>query len=188
MTLKKWIGFGLGFAGILYFVKLDLSCLYVLEGVTIYNNAYIMLLLSVISASAGWVLVRYLMQYKNMSIAYINGIAMVLGGLQACIASCFFEATSVTMTSFTSSFWLLLGMVILIANILFYNLYGYLLKQYTATFLSFVGFITPLFTALYDYLFLGIPIHVDFFITIGIVGCGIYLFYQEELKQGYIVS
>jgi drug/metabolite transporter (DMT)-like permease len=77
--------------------------------------------------------------------------------------------------------------MIFIANILFYNLYGYLLKRYTATFLSFAGFVTPLFAAYFEWLFFGALMPIEFFITIIIVGFGIYLFYQEELNQGYIV-
>jgi drug/metabolite transporter (DMT)-like permease len=81
----------------------------------------------------------------------------------------------------------LLGSMILIANIIFYNLYGYLLKKYTATFLSFVGFVTPLFAAFFEWFFFGTMVPHEFFLTVCIVGAGIFIFYQEELKQGYIV-
>jgi drug/metabolite transporter (DMT)-like permease len=73
--------------------------------------------------------------------------------------------------------------MIIIANIIFYNLYGYLLHFYSATWLSFVGFITPLFAALYGWLFLNETIGWAYFISIFIVFWGLYLFYQDELKK-----
>lgn len=184
MTSVKWLGFGLGFIGIIYFIKPNFACI----SAGNFDKAYLLMITSVVSASLGWILVRKLMILRSMPIILINGVAMLLAGFESLIASSYTE-TSITIhwQHLQGSFWLLLGLIVLIANVIFYNLYGHLLKRYTATFLSFVGFVTPLFTAFYDWIFLGIPVHTDFFITIIVVGSGIYLFYQEELKQGYIV-
>lgn len=186
MTIQKWIGFTFGFSGIIYFVKPNIVC--ISQGN--FDIAYLYLLISVVSASLGWILVRYLMTHYAMPITLINGVAMFFAGLQALLVSHFVEQVSIInrLSSVPSFFWMLLGLIVFIANILFYNLYGYLLQKYTATFLSFVGFVTPLITALYDWLFLGVPVHVDFYVTIVIVGIGIYLFYKEELRQGYIIQ
>lgn len=185
MTNLKWVGFGLGFSGIIYLIKPNLFCMS--EG--IFDTAYVLLFVSVISASLGWILVRYFVKTRSMPIILINGVAMFLAGLQSLVVSNFTETSIVQhWPHLQFSFWFLLGLVILLSNFIFYNFYGYLLKKYTATFLSFAGFVTPLFTALYDWVLLDIPVHFDFVITIVIVGCGIYLFYKEELKQGYIVA
>lgn len=183
MTLLKWIGFGLGFCGILYFVSPTIWCFD-----SSFDMSYILLFVSVMSAALGWVVVRYFVKARNFSILFINGIAMLLASVQSFAFSRAVEGQVVLPWGHMHNFLFLLVTIILIANIIFYNLYGYLLKKYTATFLSFVGFVTPLFTAFYDWLFLGQMIDIRFFVTVGIVGCGIYLFYKEELKQGYVLS
>ncbi len=183
MTLKKWIGFGLGFSGIMYYIRPDFAC----YDLTL-DMSYVLLLISVMSASLGWVTVRHFVKTRKFSILFINGIAMLLAGIESLAASRAIEGDVLLPWGHMQNFLVLLALAVLISNVLFYNLYGYLLKKYTATFLSFVGFVTPLFTALYDWLLLGNVVHFDFFITIAIVGCGIYLFYQEELQQGYIAT
>ncbi|MCV5950917.1 DMT family transporter, partial [Escherichia coli] len=66
-----------------------------------------------------------------------------------------------------------------------YNLYGTLLKRYSATFMSFAGFTTPLFTALFGWLVLGEIVTWPFYVSFCIVLLGLVLFDQEELKQSY---
>ena len=70
--------------------------------------------------------------------------------------------------------------LILIANIICYNLYGYLLSRYSPTFLSFAGFMTPLFAAFLGWLFLGEQVTWHFFATIGFVILGLYLFHEKK--------
>jgi len=185
MTLRKWIGFALGFSGLLYFVKPDFVC--IAQGAV--NSSYVLLFISVVSSSVAWIFIRHFVKNCSMPITLINGVTMLLAGFVSLLVSICTQNVSEIDLLYTmpSQFWILLTLIILIANVVFYNLYGYLLKKYTATFLSFVGFVTPLFTACYDWIFLQIPVSHDFFVTIIIVGCGIYIFYQEELKQGYIL-
>lgn len=180
MTPKKWLGFGLGLIGIIYFIRPEQLCY---GG---FDWSYGLLLISVSSASLGWVIVRYFINSRGFSILFINGVAMLLAGIESFVLSWFLQEQAVLPWGHMQNFLTLLGLIILIANVLFYNLYGYLLKRYTATLLSFIGFTTPLFTALYDWLFLGYHVSSNFFISIAIVACGIYIFYQEELRQSYI--
>jgi drug/metabolite transporter (DMT)-like permease len=139
---------------------------------------------------------------------FANGIAMLGGGLLALPTSLVFEGIptlTIPATSKQGGFifghllyyttpyiasigtCVILGIsLILIANVIGYNLQSFLLRTYTATFLSFAGFITPLFAAFYGWLFLGELVSWDFFATIMIVFIGLYLFYRQELAQGYI--
>jgi drug/metabolite transporter (DMT)-like permease len=73
--------------------------------------------------------------------------------------------------------------LVIIANIIGFNLYGYLLSKYSATFLSFAGSITPFFAALFGWLFLGERIGWEFFVTGAIVFFGLTLFYQDEFVK-----
>ena len=74
------------------------------------------------------------------------------------------------------------ALMIVVANIAAYNLYGHLLHIYSPTLLSFFGFTTPLFTAVYGFIFLNEPISMAFIVSVGIVSLGLYLFYQDELR------
>ncbi len=97
-----------------------------------------------------------------------------------------FEVWPPVATLMKASFIGPLVLLILIGNFLCFNLQGYLLHIYTATLLSFFGFITPLIAALFDWLWFGQSVSPSFYITVVLVSFGLYLFYQEELKQGYI--
>jgi drug/metabolite transporter (DMT)-like permease len=72
----------------------------------------------------------------------------------------------------------------LISNIICYNLYGFLLKRFTATFMAFAGLVSPLFASLYGYAFLHEQITWHFFASIVLFSLGLVLFYQDEIKQG----
>lgn len=183
MTFFKWLGLVLGFSGIIFFVQPTVGCLH-----ATIDWSYFFILISVFFAALGWILVRLIMKQRALSITIINGWAMLFAGLQSLVVAVFFEQSIDLPWGHMQNFLMLLITIIFIANILFYNLYGYLLKKYTATFLSFVGFVTPLFTAFYDWFFLGYPIDSNFIITIIVISFGIYLFYKEELRQGYIIQ
>ena len=74
----------------------------------------------------------------------------------------------------------------LISNVFCYNLYGFLLKKYTATLLSFVGLLSPIFASLSEWIILGQPPSPILLASTGIVLSGLWIVYQEEIKLGYI--
>ena len=78
--------------------------------------------------------------------------------------------------------------MMLLYNVLCYNLYGFLLKRFTATFLSFMGLLSPIFASLSAWVFLGEPPSWQIFLATGIVSIGLFIVYRAELKQGYIVK
>ena len=75
-----------------------------------------------------------------------------------------------------------------ISNILCYNLYGYLLKRFTATFLSFVGLLSPIFASINSWIILKEPPSWPIFLSTGVIALGLFIVYKAELKQGYIVK
>lgn len=180
MTLKKWIGFSIGIAGILLYLQFQSS--FNIE----YSWYQFLMLASVITSSIGWILVRLLIKHRGYSTLFINGFSMFIGGIIALPISIYMQEVVCVQTIEIPYIIGLMALMILIANIIFYNMYGYLLTKYTATFLSFVGFITPLFAAFFEWIFFGTVVTQEFFIAVAIVGIGIFIFYQEELKQGYI--
>lgn len=153
------------------------------------------LIFSVFSSAYGWMIVKKLLD-KRYSLLLINGISMTGGGILAFILSLIKEGlptiknAPITIPSIVEvigvggEHMVMLGIytfgLVLIANIIGYNLYGYLLSRYSATFLSFAGFMTPLYAALLGWVFFGEKVTWHFFATMMLVVFGLYLFYEKK--------
>lgn len=183
LTLKKWCGLLLGSISLLplifnhheHFISLDLFRLLPLGA----------LLISVAASAYSWILMRDLVMVHNRSPFLVNGIAMLGGGIMALATSALIEPWSPSPVFEWKPFIVSTILMIIVANFLFSNLYSYLLKFYTATFVSFAGFLCPLFTALLGFLLLHEPLDSRFFFSMCGVIVGLIIFYQEELRQGY---
>lgn len=160
--------------------------------ISIYEIA---LIASVTSSAYGWMVVKNLINRKYPLIL-INGISMTGGGILALILSWITEGLPtiknvpvampelVKLFGLTGEQLIMLGgycmALVIIANIIGYNLYGYLLSRYSATFLSFAGFMTPLFAALLGWIFLNEQVTWHFFATMILVVFGLYLFHEKK--------
>ena len=141
------------------------------------------LIIAVACHSYSWIIMRKLVRDKSYSPMMVNGVCMAIGGSFAWGTSLGIEGIA-PVTNWLP-FTLLLCTVVLVSNIICHNIYGFLLRKYTATFMSFAGFTTPLFTALLGWIFLGEEVSTPFYISVFIVFIGLSLFHQEELKKGY---
>ncbi len=180
MTPKKWFGLSLGFGS-----SLLLLFHAGLQNPLAYSVPRLLTLLAVISGAYGWILVRALVK-KGYSPTFINGIGMVGGGAIALFTSWHAETWAPYPVTDWVPFMQATILIVVLANIIFYNLYGFLLKRYTATFLSFAGFMCPLFAAILGYVFLGEIFSPRLLISFFIACLGLSIFYHEELRQGYI--
>jgi drug/metabolite transporter (DMT)-like permease len=181
MTWKKWLGLSIGFIALIPELAKEIT------GPVISPKLMPKLVTvgAVIFSAYGWIILRKLIKDKGYSTFFVNGIGMFFGGVLAFLTSYFTESWCQPVTSWIPFIKLTLS-IIVISNIIFYNLYGYLLKYYTATFLSFAGFLCPIFTALFGWFFLGESVSIGLLISFCIVSIGLYIFYHEELRQGYI--
>jgi len=139
----------------------------------------IFLFISIFSASYAWIVIQNNLKQKDYSLITLNGFAMLIGGIFSFITAPLFE--NVAISNVKNFIWLT-GLIIIIGNVICYNLYGWLLKKYSATFISFTGFSIPLFTALLQWFFFKELVSWAFFATAVFVAIGLYLFYEEELK------
>lgn len=180
MSTKQWIGLIIGFVGLIP-ILITTSLTEQELGEFFYISwPEIAILIAVALQSYGWIIVRKLIKHKGHSPVFVNGLTMVGGGLLALISAPFFEGLHPIEDAGKFVGWLLY--VIIVSNIICYNLYGYLMRYYTATFISFAGFIVPIFAALYGWGFLNEKITWHFYLSCLIVFFGLYLFYQDELK------
>jgi len=147
----------------------------------------LMLIVSVLSSALGWLIFKNLITKHGYTSFLINGYAMLFGGLLALGTSLVWEGIPhIGQTGSSQEILLFIAYtayMILIANIIAYNLYGHLLRIYSPTMLSFFGFTTPLFAAANGFIFLNEPISMAFIASVLMVSVGLYFFYQEELKE-----
>ena len=210
VTGRQWVGMLLSFAGTLPMLMgpgqaAEQSAMHV----GFLSLPEICLLGSVLTAAYGWIVMTKLVVNKHYSPIFVNGIGMLCGGLAALITSFAFEEKPLLkcVSQLTNSdilkqtiggglfacsgrdllvFAVYIALLILVANIIFYNSYGFLLKKYTPTFLSLVGLLCPLFTAFLGWIFLGEKVTWIFFVSLAVVLLGAYIFYKDELKQSSI--
>ena len=189
MNTKKWIGMLIGFFGFL-------PVLFKQNGSSNLFSAFAISLpeLAIMGAALfsvyGWVLLRLLVKEDAISPLTVNGYSMLFGGFLALVHSFAIDSwtpTPISTTNYMSFFQSIIAMT-LVSNVLCYNLYGYLLKRFTATLLSFIGLLSPIFASLNGWIFLGEKPSGIIFLSTSIVIIGAWIIYKQELKQGYITK
>lgn len=190
LTPKKWVGLILGFVGlipILFVGTANNEIVYdLLQEIAYLSWPEIALLIAVISSVYGWILLKKIVKYHHLSPIMANGFSMLIGGILA-LAHSYFSHESwapipVTPGHYLSFLEITIWMT-LISNVICYNLYGYLLKRFSATFMSLSGLVTPLFATFFGWYFLQEEITWHYFASMIIFSCGLFVFYQEELAQ-----
>lgn len=201
LSLQKWSALILGFLGMFPILAAHSSSEGGLLSIGFLSMAEIALLAAVAASAYGWIVMKELIVIKGYSPVMVNGIGMLGGGLAALSTAVAFEGFSPFiwvqepgdmvgrmllphLGVFPNTVVMALGSMIcliIIANIIGYNLYGYLLKRYSPTFLSFCGFITPFFASIFGWFFLSECVTMPFFISLGITIISLYLFYKDEI-------
>lgn len=189
ITKKKLLGMIIGTAGFIFMlIKTDQV---EVKNLTFISWPEINMIIASFATSYGWIIMRQLInklkidsQSQNFSdymLIFLNAASMLTGGLISLGFSFILEDRS-NLVNINQSFIFNLIGVILISNIICYNLYAYLLKKYSATLISFIGFIEPIFAAIYGYLLLQETISIRFVLASTIVIAGLYVFYSEDLS------
>ena len=188
MNNRKWIGLGLGIIGIIPVLFLQTGKEGLLSVFSFLSLPSLAMVGAALASVYGWILLRLMVKDHNISPLLANGGSMLIGGALALVHSMFVDSWNPTPimqgTYLPFIGWTLV--MTLISNIICYNLYGMLLKKFTATFLSFMGLLSPLFASLHGWIFLGEAPSMLIFLSTGIVCSGLWIVYSTELKQGYI--
>ncbi|MGZ6250651.1 MAG: DMT family transporter [Candidatus Chromulinivorax sp.] len=186
MTLQKWIGLSIGFMG---FVPVFCRSSNLLD--TTYSFGFITvadcaLIGAALSAVFGWTLVRILVRDHRMPIFFVNGISLLVGS-----AFCFLHAFIYEHKPFVYNgmFWQFITVVVAMGLVKYafaYNLNSFLLMRYSTTLTAFFSFTSSLFTTVLGIYFFQEKVTWTFLFSIVTVFFGLLIFYQEELRQGYI--
>lgn len=184
LTWRKWTGLLIGFLGFIPILLHQTSSEMAAGKFWFLSWAELAVITAAISSSYGWIVLRQLVSEDGYAPLLINGASMLIGGGLALTHSLLTEAwTPIPVTEY-GPFLQCAVLLIIISNLMAYNLYGHLLKRFSGTFMSFAGFSTPLITALFGCLFLNEHITLTFLLSASVVFSGLLLFYQEELKLG----
>jgi len=189
---KKWMGLIVGFVGFLPIMLENVSPEDLQDSFFVFSLPELVMVIAAFSSVYGWILLKKIVTEDKISPMIANGMSMLIGGALSLAHSYFIEHEEwnpLPITNYTlfleSSLYLLI-----VSNFICYNLYGFLLKKYTATFMSFAGFTTPLFTAIFGWILFGETVSAYFYLSIGVIFCGLLIFKQEEIRsgQGFVVS
>lgn len=187
LNSKKWLGLSVGFAGLIPIFMTQSPSETAVGGLMNISFAELALLVAVLCSVSGWILLKKIINDFRYSPLMANGVSMALGGILA-LAHSYLSGENWAPFPVTAwgpflqnTIWMCL-----ISNIICYNLYGFLLKRYSANFMSFAGLITPLFASLFGWAFYQENISWHFFASIALFSIGLTLFYQEELKRNEI--
>ncbi|MBN1915364.1 MAG: DMT family transporter [Parachlamydiales bacterium] len=187
MTLKKGLGMLIGFCGFLPVLLTQAGSDNLFKNLLLISWPELAIIAAAICSVYGWVLLRILVKKNELSPLTANGYSMLLGGVFALVHSMFIDKWSpvpITPGGYIS-FIQAIVLITFISNILCYNLYGFLLKKLTATFISFMGLLSPIFASFAGRIFLKEPLSPIILISTVIVLFGGAIVYFEEKKQGY---
>ena len=190
VTIKKLVGIAIGCIGFIPVISMTTGDENLFQAFSLFSWPELAIVGAALFSVYGWVLLRVIVKKQTISPIYANGYSMLFGGVIACIHSLVVDRWNPFPIRQEGVGLFIQGIVLMtfISNIVCYNLYGYMLKKYTATFLSFMGLLSPIFASLNSWFILGERPSWRIFLATSIVSLGLFIVYQSELAQGYIVK
>ena len=185
LSSKKWLGLCIGFLGLTPILFTQSSSSELAKDLLFFSWAEIALIVAVFASVYGWILLKKVITDYQYTPIMANGVSMLIGGILALFHSYLTESWT-PIPVYQSQLGAFLEVALwmtLISNVICYNLYGHLLKRFSATFMSLAGLVTPLFASLFGWYFLDEIITWHFFASIILFSIGLTLFYQEELSN-----
>lgn len=190
ISAKQWVGLGIGFTGFFPIILTQSKNEVLTKHIWFLSMPELLLIAAVVSSCYGWIVMKHLVVQRNYSPLMVNGIGMLVGGIMALGSSFLVEGKPYIFVHPPLSFGYTFGIIacytvalILIANVICFNLYSVLLQRYSAVFISFAGFTTPIFAAFFDLIFFGERVSLAFYLTMCMVLIGLWIFYQDELSK-----
>lgn len=182
MTVKKWLGFLIGFLGFIPFFIEKSAIEHNVGGFFFCSWPELALIGAAISTVIGWISMRKLVLLNFCPLA-ANGLSMLVGSILVLLSSWLFgESWNPMPVRDWGHASIFIFLATFISYILAYNMYGSILSRYTATFVTMVGLSSPLFTAFFGWLLLGEQVSWTFAVSMVMVSIGIFLFHQDELR------
>lgn len=187
-TLKKLVALCIGFFGVLPLIlqnflttPLNITCSPLAQ-----LGGYATLLVSSISAVIGSFFLKQLVDREKYPIFMSIGITLFVGGILALICSLILEPWNPVPVTNASVVFPIIMFLLVSHNLLAQPLFGYLVKKYPVTLVTFATLITPLVTAVLGRCLYDQEIGWVFMFSLVTLLSSFYLFYHEEQKEGLV--
>lgn len=182
LNLRKIMGLLLSFVGFLVILFGQNNTEQHLNHLFFISSAELLIILASVATIFGWIAIKKLVCVDRTSIAFANGTSMLIGGGISLVHSLMVENWHPLPVSDMQMMvaWSMAG--VLFSCLLAYNWNAYLLKTFSATFMSLSGLISPAFTAILGLFILQEPITLHFVISFILVFFGTYIFFRQESK------
>ncbi len=186
MTRQKWLGLTLGFLGFIPILIEPSNIIDTTASFGYLSLAELALIGAAISSVLGWTFIRILVKQKQFSPFLLNGLSLASGGF-LCLGHAFCcEPQPFVQPDYLYLFIQITALVALFKYGIAYNLNAYLLTTHTTTLMAFFSFTASLFATVLGILFCNETVSAYFIVSVVCVFAGLCIFYQEELRQGYI--
>lgn len=179
LTKNKLAGMLVAFSGILVLLFTTSPAEEIAGTWGIISLPEIAALMSMVLSRYGWIMAQKLLLSNRYTPLQFNGINMLIGG-------CYALGTSIAMGTCdfctmppTASFWVAFSYTVFIGQIAGYTVYAHLLKRYSVTLISLCGLAVPLYVHLLGPFIVGEKISLVFFIALGLVFAGTYIFTRQ---------
>lgn len=180
-TVHKMVGMSVGVLGLVLILLNSESAVAPSGDFMHIALPEVMMLVSIFSTEYGYFLLKRLFD-KGYPLVLINGLAMFVGGLLSLTTAFFvFEQQVIQYTNLSSVIGYA-ALLFALVNIIDIALYGTLIKKYSITFLTFAGFLSPIFGVLYGTIFMGETISFMHLGAFGLIFLGLYLFSRDDSK------
>lgn len=147
------------------------------------SKSEISIFLGVICNVIGWIQLKKLLNL-NYSPILINSVSMLLGGILITFQSYLIgEQWNPLPIKNSTQFLNLTIITCIISNLICYNLFAFLLKKFSVTFMNFTGLLTPLFALMFGHIFLNEKITIYYLLSIPVLFIGLIIFYKKENTQ-----
>ncbi len=180
ITWKKLLGVTIGFCGIVPSIMVQSASEANLDIFWKISWPELAMIVSVSAFCFGWIIMKQLVGWTTRSAFWINGHTMLLGGIMSLSTSWFMEPYATIAEPLQFGCWL--ALIMILTNVITYQLYAHLLKTTSATLMSLGSLIAPISASATSWLYFKEAIGWDFFATLGIVLFGFVIFYQDEFK------
>ncbi len=182
ITIRKFLGIVIGFIGLIPIIFAKTPDEFFIPNVLFFSLSELSLILAVFCSVFGWIFLKKIITL-GYSFFFANAISMFFGGiLILCNSFIFNESWNLFPVINWNKFLIYTFISILISNIICFNLFGYLLKFFSTTFMTFSGLMTPFFASFFGWLLLDEIVSKWFFLSMIIFFIGLLIFYIEENK------